>query len=52
MKKDKLEYQILVFLLVGGLATTIDFVIYNYLFTFFLLTTMPDARKMSIAPPK
>ena len=35
MKKDKLEYQILVFLLIGGLATTIDFVIYNYLFTFF-----------------
>ena len=35
MKKDKLEYQILVFLFIGGLATTIDFVIYNYLFTFF-----------------
>jgi len=35
MKKNKLEYQILVFLLIGGLATTIDFVIYNYLFTFF-----------------
>ena len=35
MKKDKLEYQIPVFLFIGGLATTIDFVIYNYLFTFF-----------------
>ena len=35
MNKNKLEYQILVFLLIGGLATTIDFVIYNYLFTFF-----------------
>lgn len=35
MKKNKLEYQILVFLLIGGLATTIDFVIYNYLFSFF-----------------
>jgi hypothetical protein len=35
MKKNKLEYQILVFLFIGGLATIIDFVIYNYLFTFF-----------------
>ena len=35
MKKNKLEYQILVFLFIGGLATTIDFVIYNYLFSFF-----------------
>ena len=35
MKKNKLEYQILLFLLIGGLATIIDFVIYNYLFTFF-----------------
>lgn len=35
MKKNKLEYQILVFLLIGGLATTIDFVIYSHLFTFF-----------------
>ena len=39
MKKNKLEYQILVFLLIGGLATTIDFVIYNYLFSFFSINT-------------
>ena len=37
MKKDKLEYQILVFLFIGGLATTIDFIIYNYLLNFFLI---------------
>lgn len=39
MKKNKLEYQILVFLLIGGLATIIDFVIYNYLFSFFSINT-------------
>ena len=35
MKKDKLEYQILVFLFIGGLATIVDFIIYSYLLTFF-----------------
>ena len=35
MKKNKLENQILIFIIIGGLATTIDFVIYNYLFSFF-----------------
>lgn len=35
MKKKKLEYQISIFLLVGGLATTIDFIVYNYLLNFF-----------------
>lgn len=37
MKKDKLEYQILIFIIIGGLATTIDFIIYNYLFKFFTI---------------
>ena len=35
MKKNKLEYQILIFLFIGGLATIVDFIIYSYLLTFF-----------------
>lgn len=34
MKKNKLEYQILMFIVIGGLATTIDFIIYSYLLDF------------------
>ena len=34
MKKNKLEYQILMFIVIGGLATIIDFIIYNYLLAF------------------
>ena len=35
MKENKLECQILIFLVIGGLATTLDFIIYNYLLNFF-----------------
>ena len=34
MKKNKLEYQILMFIVIGGLTTTIDFIIYSYLLAF------------------
>ena len=34
MKKNKLEYQILMFIVIGGLATIIDFIIYSYLLDF------------------
>ena len=34
MKKNKLENQILIFIIIGGLATTIDFIIYSYLLDF------------------
>lgn len=34
MKKNKLEYQILIFIIIGGFATTIDFIIYSYLLDF------------------
>ena len=33
-EKNKLEYQILMFIVIGGLATIIDFIIYNYLLAF------------------
>lgn len=34
MKKNKLENQILIFIIIGGFATTIDFIIYSYLLDF------------------
>ena len=34
MKNNKLENQILIFIVIGGLATTIDFIIYSYLLDF------------------
>ena len=34
MKKNKLENQILIFIIIGGLVTTIDFIIYSYLLDF------------------
>ena len=35
MKKNKLENEILLFIVIGGLATIVDFIIYSYLLTFF-----------------
>ncbi len=35
MKNNKLENQILIFIVIGGLATTIDFIVYSYLLNFF-----------------
>ena len=35
MRNNKLENQILIFIVIGGLATTIDFIVYSYLLNFF-----------------
>lgn len=35
MRNNKLENQILIFIVIGGFATMIDFIVYSYLLNFF-----------------